>query len=416
MQLSVISWFRQPSRLAAGALGQARRYCAILLGVTLLGAAAIAGVNAAIDPLSYFTHANRLNRIQPVVDERAQKTNWLAARPDQFNAVLLGSSRSTYIDQRDFVPWRMFNYAVNAMWPGEYRPYLDHVAAINGRSPDLVVLGMDFFGSRRGIVGQWRSPEYYLSQVGDAGVVTSSMLSIHLLGRSLHTAALSLGLIGSAEKMDYYDRNNIRHFKLVINSDYRAHEVLHDLEAFQKAVYGNYTYNGELRRLWTDLRAAYPNTHFLVFTTPISEPMFALLVQQGRLDDYGRWLADLTGTFGQVWDFMGLNSVTTDLSRYRDAQHFDPGIGRLVVDRLLGRPLPAGHEDFGRRVTPESLPSHLAFIRAQSACLDQDPVGTARAWVERIAKADGAAKPPTSNWRMEPAGSCRTAAVEGQTS
>ena len=379
MQLSVISWIHQPPHVAASAVGQARRYCAILMGVTLLGAAAVAGVNAAIDPLAYFTHAHRLNRIQPVFDERAQKTNWLAARPDQFDAVLLGSSRSTYIDQRDFAPWRMFNYAVNAMWPGEYREYLDHVAAVNGRPPDLVVLGVDFFGSRRGIVGQWRPPEYYLKQIGDVGVMSSSLMSLHLLGRSIQTAALSLGLIGSAEEMDYYDRNNIRHFKQLINADYRAHEVLHDLAAFKKAVYGHYIYNGDLRRLWTDLRAAYPNTRFLVFTTPISDPMFALMVQQGRLDDYGRWLADLTAAFGQVWDFMGLNSVTTDLSRYRDAQHFDPGIGRLIVDRLLERPLPPEHEDFGRRVTPGSLPSHLAYIRAQSACLDQDPIGTARA-------------------------------------
>lgn len=416
MQLSIISWIHQPSRVAAGALGQARRYCAILLGVTVLGAAAVAGVNAAIDPLSYFTHAHRLNRIQPVVDERAQKTNWLAARPDQFNAVLLGSSRSTYIDQREFAPWRMFNYAVNAMWPGEYRAYLDHVAAVNGRPPDLVVLGVDFFGSRRGIVGQWRPPEYYLSQVDNAGEMTSSLLSLHLLGRSLHTAALSLGLIGSAEKMDYYDRNNIRHFKRLITSEYRAREVLHDLEVFQKAVYGNYIYNGELRRLWTNLRAAYPNARFLVFTTPISEPMFALMVQQGRLDDYGRWLADLTAAFGEVWDFMGLNSVTTDLSRYRDAQHFDPGIGRLIVDRLLERPLPPEYADFGRRVTSESLGSHLAAIHAQSACLDSDPVRTARAWIERIQKADGSAGPPTPFQSVEPAGPCRTAAVEGQTS
>ena len=81
---------------------------------------------------------------------RAGPEDQLAAGASgQFDAVLFGSSRSTYIDQRDFAPWRMFNHAVNAMWPREYQAYLDHFTAVNGRAPDLVVLGVDFFGSSR---------------------------------------------------------------------------------------------------------------------------------------------------------------------------------------------------------------------------------------------------------------------------
>ena len=103
-------------------------YLTVLLGLLLLGAGGVAGFNAAMDPLWFFTHAHPLNRVQPGFDERAQKTNWLQARPGQFNAVMLGSSRSTYIDQNDLSPLHLFNYSVNAMWPQEYRQYLDHFA------------------------------------------------------------------------------------------------------------------------------------------------------------------------------------------------------------------------------------------------------------------------------------------------
>ena len=51
------------------------------------------------------------------------------------------------------------------------------------------------------------------------------------------------------------------------------------------------------------------------------------------------WAAE----FGEVWDFMGVNSVTSDLLHYRDAQHFDPEIGRLIADRLLERPAYRAH-------------------------------------------------------------------------
>jgi hypothetical protein len=358
------------------------RYLVVLLGALLLGAGAVAGVNALVDPLWFFPHAHPLNRVQVGFDERAQKTNRLRAHRGQFDAVLFGSSRSTYLDQHDFAPWSLFNHAVNAMWPQEYRPYLDHFTEVNGRTPGLVVLGVDFFGSHDGVVGKWQPPETYLRQAGDPRYVLGSLLNLELLRRSLVTAARSAGLVAPLEQLDYYDRRNVRHSRQVMDETFRASEVLDDLEVFRARVYTDYDYNERLPELWRGLRAAYPNTRFLVFTTPIAAPMFALLVREGRLGDYERWIGDLTAAFGEVWDFMGLNSVTTDLSRYRDAQHFDPGIGRLIADRLLGRPVPAPHGDFGRLVTRETLAAHLGFVRRQLPCLDPDPIRTARERLE----------------------------------
>jgi hypothetical protein len=328
-----------------------RRYLAVLLAAALLGAGGVAGVNALVDPLWFFPHEHALNRVQVGFDERAQKTNWLRAHPGRFDAVLLGSSRSTYLDQHDFAPWRLFNHAVNAMWPQEYRPYLDHFTEVNGRAPALVVLGVDFFGSHDGVVGKWQPPETYLRRAGDPGYVLGSLLSFQLLRRSLVTAARSAGFLAPVGQLDHYDRRNVRHFRQRMDETLRASEVLKDLEVFRTRVYLDYDYNERLPELWRGLRAAYPHTRFLVFTTPVAEPMLALLVREGRLGDYERWIGDLTAAFGEVWDFMGLNSVTTDLSRYRDAQHFDPGIGRLITDRLLDRPVAAPHGDFGRLVT-----------------------------------------------------------------
>ena len=356
-----------------------RRYLAVLLAAALLGAGGVAGVNALVDPLWFFPHAHALNRVQVGFDERAQKTNRLRAHPGRFDAVLLGSSRSTYLDQDDFAPWRLFNHAVNAMWPQEYRPYLDHFTEVNGRAPALVVLGVDFFGSHDGVVGKWQPPETYLRRAGDPGYVLGSLLSFQLLRRSLVTAARSAGFLAPVGQLDHYDRRNVRHFRQAMDETLRASEVLKDLEVFRTRVYLGYDYNERLPELWRGLRDAYPNTRVLVFTTPVAAPMVALLVKEGRLGDYGRWLGDLTAAFGGVWDFMGLNSVTTDLSRYRDAQHFDPGIGRLIADRLLGRPVPAPHGDFGRPVARETLAAHLAFVRRQVPCLDPDPIHTARA-------------------------------------
>ena len=142
--------------------------------------------------------------------------------------------------------------------------------------------------------------------------------------------------------------------------------------------------------------------------------MFALLIREGRLEDYQHWLTDLTATFGEVWDFMGLNSVTTDLTQYRDAQHFHPRIGTMIVDRLLGRPVAPEHADFGRLVTRQSLPEHMAFIRSQSACVDADPIRTARARLERATEQLSAGRLPEPMSRAT--GDCHFAAAGGEAS
>ena len=172
----------------------------------------------------------------------------------------------------------------------------------------------------------------------------------------------------------------------MVNGEVRQRELLGDLQDYRDRVYSR-PYNPRLPEYWRRLRAAAPDSRFVVFTTPISEPMFALAMADGRYDDYARWLTELVEAFGAVWDFMGVNSVTTDLARYRDAQHFDEHVGRLITDRLMGRPLPPKHEDFGRLVTSSNLDEHLASVRALLPGLDPDPVASITA---RLAGRGGA--------------------------
>ncbi len=68
------------------------------------------------------------------------------------------------------------------MWPREYRSYLDHFSTTNGREPEFVVLGVDFFGSHGSVVGQWQPPQTYLEKAGDSQYRVSALLSLDLLG------------------------------------------------------------------------------------------------------------------------------------------------------------------------------------------------------------------------------------------
>jgi hypothetical protein len=349
-----------------------------VLGAAALVLATVAGFNALVDPWWFFPHDLPLNRVQEDIDERAQKTNWLQARAGSFDSVLLGSSRTTYIDRGSFAPAVVMNYAVNAKLPREYLPYLRHFAAANGKVPAMVYMGVDFFTSRARPVFDVRPPEFYFARVGDLRYEIGALLSLETTGYALRSFGASTGL-WPIQRPERYDRDDVRYFGRPITDAMRQRNLLRTLEQYRTQVYGpGFAYDAGLPAVWSELRAAFPATRFVVFTTPESAPLFSLMVQLGRLPDHERWLTDLAAAFGEVWDFTGLNSVTTDQANYLDAHHFTPRVGGLIVDRLLGRPLPPGHADFGRLVTGAGIAAHLADLRAHLRRVDPDPIRTAR--------------------------------------
>lgn len=363
------------------------RYLRLLGGLVLVALLAVVGLNLLVDPFWQFRHAHALNRVQAVFDERLQKTNWLRARRGAFDAVLLGSSRTAFIDQRDLEPLRAFNYAVNAKLPHEYVAWLDHFVAENGR-PATILLGLDFFGSHAGRIFDTPPPEAYIRRSRDPFHRAATMLSLETTWLSLRSLAASSGLypLGRAER---YDRDNRRHLRGPMPEMARPPRVLRQLKDYQARIYGQtYRYWDELPQILRSLKAGYPDAQFIVFTTPESIELFAMAMREGRLPDFVRWLRDLVEVFGAVWDFNGLNSVTTDPGRYIDAHHFKPEVGRLIADRLLGRAVPEAHADFGRLLTAETLDAHLEALHDQLPRLDPDPIETAR----RSVAAAGAAR------------------------
>ena len=89
-------------------------------------------INYIVDPLWLFQHSNKFNQKQGSYDERQLKTNYLYYNlKDNFDGILLGSSRATYVNQNDFENMNIFNYSSGAMHPYEYKFYIDFAKKIN---------------------------------------------------------------------------------------------------------------------------------------------------------------------------------------------------------------------------------------------------------------------------------------------
>lgn len=108
---------------------------------------AIATVNFLINENHYFEHNFlKIKKHQP--DERKYKTNYIeySKKINKYDSLLLGSSVSTYISQKDFININMFNYAVSGMIPKEYFPTIEYFEK-NNKGLKKIYIGLEFFST-----------------------------------------------------------------------------------------------------------------------------------------------------------------------------------------------------------------------------------------------------------------------------
>jgi hypothetical protein len=119
------------------------KFYGILVIVSLL---CIAGLNLFMDPFWTFSHSHKYNNIQKGTNERQQKANHIYFTTRQYDSLLLGSSRTTYMDRNSFVNLEVFNFSASGMRPKEYYTYIDFVVNKTQQSIHNIIIGMDFFG------------------------------------------------------------------------------------------------------------------------------------------------------------------------------------------------------------------------------------------------------------------------------
>lgn len=333
-------------------------YNRLALGIVMSASLTVAGFNFAMDPMWCFAHQHRFNSRQVGTNERQQKTNFLFHREGTYDAILLGSSRTTYIDQFDFKGWRVFNYGASGMAPEEYAGFLANARASGRWTGKLAILGLDFFGTD----AAWDSgngadtPAACLSHARDPLYPFKLLMSLSVASVGVRNVRNAL----TPCENDWYDRYNVKSHIRRTPAEV-AHARDEDLAEYAQRYGRDYRYKPALRAMFGELVRENPGTRFLVFTTPESRPLLDLMVTTGHRADYGCWLGDAVAAFGQVIHFDYPNAVTNTPANYYDAHHFRPAVGRLIARRLQGGALPEMPE-FGMRLDAENLPSGLAWI------------------------------------------------------
>jgi hypothetical protein len=340
-----------------------RRYVAIMLGLVLMPLAAVAAFTFAADPLWIAPIDGGLTRLYCVKEERQNKIDKARFDGAAYDAVLLGSSRANSFDFGT-QGFHAFNFAMSGAFPGEFQPVLDLFAAHQG-PPKTIFLALDFYGTAvptAATTGTDQPPEFFIDRLDDPFYRLRNTLSWSVLSYAFADVARCTTKPGGYGVFDRAGRMHVDRLPSLKEFQRRAAA---NLNFYGRERFGaSYVYNENLKAILLKLRHSQPQARFVVFTTPESAPMYRLIVESGRFEDYARWLGEVVAVFGEVRDFMGYNSITTDYANYYDGHHLYPDIGQLVVERSLGNPSRPGHEDFGVRVTSANLAEHIARQRA----------------------------------------------------
>ena len=338
---------------------------AFALAASCIGAA-LAG-NIAIDPAWMFTLDHRFNTRQIGYDERQQKQNYLAARRPRIDTLVLGSSRVTFIDQREF-EGNAYNFAVSAMLPSEYAGYVAYAEEILGAAPQTIIVGVDFFGVLRPKeTGSTPSAASWWQKA-------RSLLSFDLIETAARNAIASL----RDDRYQTYDRDNRRYYARQPKPQWQQ-EFSSELRKFVDVIYREDQPDWQgFRTSLAELRERAPRSRFVVFTTPISEPQFRGMICAGRLPVYRRWLTELVGIFAEVHHFMDLNTVTRELSHFADSHHLYPEAGRWVAHKVVGFADPSVPADFGVRLDESNIETYLQ--KTEDAAGATDCAALQREW------------------------------------
>ena len=337
-----------------------KRWVKLFMLLIAISFGSLALFNYAIDPLWTFCHSNRFNNAQPGFNERQLKTNRAYfCGLDRYDTLLLGSSRVTYINQYDFKPLNVFNYASVSMYPKEYSAWIKVAKKIKKKPFKTIILGVDFWGSNSGTFAQQQmkqtpDPITYYNKTVEPFYRYKMLFTLDTLKKSIESIKHSYNL-GTTD----YTRSNIKQ-TIHVSKKRKARAVQTQRGLYINLFYGKgYRYNKKLKNIFLKIKRENPNTHFIVFTTPISFELYKILYNQGKFDDYKRWLQLLVDVFGEVYDFMGSNTITNNPKNYADLHHIYPDIGTLIAHKILGIEDKKIPKDFGVLVTKRNIKEHL---------------------------------------------------------
>ncbi len=326
----------------------------------------IISVNMIADPMMVLPFVHKLNNRTHTHNVAHQKTNLIFFqnyyKVKDYDGIIIGSSRATAIDPNLFSPeYSVFNYAIPGSRPEEFLSYLSLAQELHGKPLRLIVIGLDFFTSSgiktkshvKGI------PVAYTTEVKKPFYTLANLINIKAF--YLSSSVLRANLHG--KKPSYWERKSNSEVEYYRPPREKQEKSFNNAMDGYKYTYSNYKYNPDYKEILQEIKNAFPNAKFLVFTTPVTKPHLDMLFGYGLGASYKQWLTDIVDVFGSITHFTEESEITVNWQKYfLDSNHLYPRETDLLIKRLLNKEDENLPKDFGTVLTKDNLKDYLDHI------------------------------------------------------
>lgn len=301
------------------------KYLLILIFSSLL---LIACINFTVDPLYNWSLSKNIDFKRRDFDERTQKTNYLANINNNYNAILLGNSRSTYIDTTKFnLGVDIYNYSVNAMSVFEYEQVILNFIELTGKEPEKILIGIDPFDFKGDNPNRLK---VILKETKSASLKVKNLFSLDIFIFSLKSIikTIKVNFNSRDRKERYYDnflrkgsadKNNISNKKYI--------------ELNEKVI--PYIIDYELFDEYNKLKNKFKNSEFIVYCLPFHKELIESWSK--NIDFHSKkenFINNLINIFGKIYYFDYISQHNSSYLNYYDIYHFYPNLGNNIVNKI----------------------------------------------------------------------------------
>lgn len=316
----------------------------------------VAFFNYILDPYWCFSHNNFFTKKQKGFDERQQKTNRITFQKYKYDALLIGDSMVSFINQNDFGELKVYNYGLSGGRLSEYGDYIKYSKNRNSSDFKYIFLGINLSSNFDERQLPFQKPEIYVNKSNSFLYRYRILFEGYTLKQSIKNLRAILGDTGD----DYYDRNNIRFFKNLSKEETKVifKMVLSDPLKYDK------TDRDEVINALQQIKLNNPKSKIVAFIPPRSSLFFKerYLKAEG-MARYEKLLRDCISVLGCLYTFMYPNSVTLVTENFYDLGHFYPRVGKMIAHRIAGiedKNLPL---DFGILLDKKNIDRHIADLQ-----------------------------------------------------
>lgn len=260
-------------------------------------------------------------------NERRQKTNYLASHaPLPIDTLLLGSSRTTYIDPAWTGTDYGFNYGVSSGNYKDYEKYFSFAQSCSSKEIKNVWIELSFF--------QVLDTENKNLDAAD-DCITDAVRFDNKLSNLFSHDAIELTektvLPSNTEKIERLSSaymlqgGNLQSYrakdKIYSSDEEKKKEIARQLKVYDDIKFYKNSYDEKCATRLKSLAEALRGKNVVVYMPPVTTAYLNQEASYGQLKNHERFLREAVDAFGEVWDFAYPNEITNNEDNFQDAHH-----------------------------------------------------------------------------------------------